>query len=1355
MDMSVDLAVLAIHEDDLGFMWFGTEDGLFRVDGYSVRSYRPIPFDAASISNPSVNAFADADDAGFWVITQSGGLNRYDAMKDVFIRYPDVAPARLSGIAVDADTIVWISTNMDGLIRFDPTSGESVGITTSPDEARALQSGQPTGLPSNLLTTVKVTRNGTMWVGTRDAGLCRFNRTTGSCRVFAHDPVDQTSIPGDRVQALLEDEAGQLWVGTFGGGVARFDESTDSFVRYPASSDTRGQSILALLERPDGGILIGSDVGLDLLDPKTGARTLYRHAPGNPSSIAAGAVYSLYTDVTGVVWIGTDTGVSYFNATSSPFQHYTHEPDNPNSLSDPEVWSVFEDDAGDVWVGTTSGLNQLDRQSGKVTRYFSDPSDPASLATGLVMGINQTKDGSFWVTTRRGGLHLFDRSTGRVVARYTEIRGDTTSLLSEIPWWILEDRRGRTWITSGGAGCLLQMPDPGRFIRHCHDPENPDTPAHNFARQMIEARDGTLWLGTWGGGLDRIDPESLKFTHYRYNPDDRNTPSSDFVIAIREDDNGILWLGTYGAGFSRFDPVNGSFTHYTSHNSDLPNDAVYEIQLDDGGRLWLSTNAGLVRFDPTSGSFRSFGVADGIQDLEFNSGASFRSSTGEMFFGGVNGINAFYPENVASDELPPRVVMTGLRVGGKDVERPGPDAPMSVALPHAEELRLRPDQRDIAIMFGVLHQFDPEHNRYRYRLDDADNDWHVAGAERTATYTNLDPGAYVFRVAAANSDGVWNEEALAVSVFVEPYFYETSPAKMVYGFLLAGLVFALLRIRRNRLVLQHKLELEHVESAKLRDLDRTRSVFFANVSHEFRTPLTLTLGPIDDLLAGLHGAVSETARQQLVLARRNAARVLDLINQILDIARLEAGRTALRARAIDLQAFVDEVALVFVSLAGRKAISFDVERSAEPLEVWADPIQLEKVLFNLLSNAFKFTRNGGTVKVQVGLEGGRARVSVRDNGPGIPAAEIPYVFDRFHQGSGPSTRAQPGTGIGLALSREIVEQHKGEIHFVSEEGFGSTFSVFLPLGKNHLSPEQIDESPLPRPADSVPDAPFLVIDDKIRTGPGGDGAEAIDRDVTTVLVVEDHPDGRAYIRFHLERYYRVLEAADGVQGLEMTRSELPDLVLSDVMMPNKDGFELCRALKSDPETDFIPVMLLTARASHEDRMEGLNEQADAYLTKPFDPEELRVQIANLIARGQRLKQRFAAPTTAKEPHRTADAPVLKSSDAVFMERVVALVESNMSDDSFSVEQLADEMGVSRTQLFRMIRRLNDQSPSELIRDMRLDRAASMLECAAGNVSEVAYATGFKSLSHFSRCFTQRFACRPSAYRSSKAPIDAN
>ncbi len=1285
--------VSAMVQDKAGFMWFATADGLFRYDGYEMRAARPIPFDTTSLSDPWPNGLALDGAGGLWVTTESGGLNRYDAATERFRRYPSAAPRRTNAVVRDRRGVLWIAAKYEGLFRFDPATGRTDRFAARPRD--------PGALPSDRIEALLLERAGGLWVGSADGTLSRLDPTTNRFRTFRSAPADPASLPGGAIHALHEDRQGRLWVGT-ANGLARYDRASGQFVRYPRvdGAGASASDIWALLEDPEGVLWVGSAAGLDRLDPATGTFTPYRHDPADPTSLKRGGVSSLYLDRTGVFWVGTASGVSFFERKRPPFEHIAHDPNDANTLDAPDVWAILEDRAGALWVGTGAGLNRVDRATRRITHYSPDPSDPSRLASRVVMGIYEARDGTFWVSSRPGGLHRFDRATGRVAERFAEIPGDPASLRSENPWWMLEDRKGRTWITSGGPGCLNEMHRAtGTFTRYCHDPNNLNTPAYDFARYLIEGRDGALWLGTWGGGLDRFDPATGHFTHYRHDPANRNTPSSDFILFLRADADGMLWLGTFGGGFSRFDPATGRFTHYTTLNTDLPSDVVYGIEPDNAGRLWLSTNAGLVRFDPATGAMRTFGVEDGIQALEFNSGASFRSASGELFFGGANGLTAFYPDRIVDDPIAPTVVLTRLQVGGATVHAYGPGSPLDAALPYAREIRLRPHQRDLTITFAALHFADPGQNQYRYRLEGYDDAWRTPGPERTATYTNLDPGRYSFRVKAANSDGVWNEAGTAITLVVWPPWWKTWWAYLGYVVLLAG---GLTLVYRNRQRPPPPAAPHGDGAAGGRAAPRTRPARGAassptsatssgrrSRSHSGRsttfrrgsTGRSLRRWPSRWALPGATPAACSTSstRSSTWPASKPAACASAP-------ARSTSGPSSGGSRGGSRRS-------------PRASPSPSTSTSPEaPLVVYGDPEQLEKVFANLLSNALKFTPGGGAVRVSVEADGGHARVTIRDSGPGIPAADLPHVFDRFYRVNESAVRMQPGTGIGLALAKELVDLHGGTLSAASEEGFGSCFTASLRLGRAHLAPDQIsDEGAGAGSAVQVP-PPLLVISE-----PGGDGeadaraplSDAGD-DVTTVLVVEDNAEVRAYVRRHLERgtpAYRVVEAVDGTEGLAQARARLPDLIVSDVMMPGLDGFGLCRALRADPETDFIPILLLTAKAEQEDRLEGLREFCDDYLTKPFDPAELRARIENLIALRTPAARALLPRRPGTRPPMLAPSPVgPPSADATLLEGVRATVEAHLGDEAFSVERLAEGVGVSRGHLHRRLRELRGPAP---------------------------------------------------------------
>ena len=1228
--------VHVIHQDSLGFLWFGTEDGLNRYDGNALRVLRPTPFDTTSLGGAWVVGLADDGAGGLWVATETEGLDRYDPRHETFDHLARGAATsgslgshNLWVMLRARDGTLWLGARTEGLTRLDPATGVVTTFRHDPSDRESLSD-------DNIQALVE-DEDGGIWVGTAQGGLDRFDPRTGT---FAHHRRAPERLPHDDVRALMVDGGGGLWIGT-AGGLARYDRVTDTFTVFrhdPRDRRSLGSNdVRALLETPDGALWVGTGQGLDRLAPASGDVTRYRHEPTDPASLGPGAVRTLYFDRSGVLWVGMESGLSWFAWSAPRFPVVTHDPADSNSLSAPGVWSFHQDRDGTLWVGTEAGLDRFDPLTGAVTHYRHDPADPSTITPGWVVSLFEDSEGAFWVGTRRdgvraGGLSRFDRATGTVAERFVGDPADPTSLMSDNPWHLFEDSQNRLWVLSGSTGCLNLMDRAaGTFTRFCHDPGDPNTPGYDAAKQAVEQPAGVLWLATWGGGLDRFDTRTGVWTHYRHDPDDVNTLAEDYILSVFKDAQSVLWLGTYGGGLDRFDPATETVDHFTEATSGLPNDVVYAIEGDADGRLWISTNRGLTRFDPATGRFRTFGLQNGLQDLEFNAVASYRASSGELFFGGIKGFNRFFPGRIIDDPAPPPVVLTRLRIRGVPVEI-GDGSPLEQALPFTRELRLRTEQHDLALTFAALDFTDPAGNRYRYRLEGYDEAWFESSPERTATFTNLDPGRYTFRVQAATSAGVWSEDGATLALVVATPWWGRWWAYVSYALLALGLGTALYRARRARHEEQHHMEIERIEGEKLRELDQARSRFFANVSHEFRTPLTLTIGPLDDVRTGLYGELSPEVDEQLALAQRNAGRVLALINQILDVARLESGRMHLRARRLDLGAFVAGVAQAFAPLADRKGISLDVRVPDAGAEVWADPEQLQKVFANLLSNALKYTPTGGAVRVTVHVDEQVVHTVVRDSGPGISEADLPHVFERFYRVDESHARRQPGTGIGLALVKELVDLHGGTITVKSEEGFGSRFTVTLRRGRDHLRPEDIvEDEPLEEHMafdgliDSLPMAAAPTA--------GGDGAldrigiddeDDGDDDVTTVLVVEDNAELRAYVRRHLAPAYRVVEAADGAEGLAKARDLLPDLVLSDVMMPEMDGFALLAALRADPETDFLPVVLLTARAEAEDRLDGLGLGADDYLTKPFDVRELRARVDNLIAGRQRLRERFAA-----------------------------------------------------------------------------------------------------------------------------------
>ena len=1334
--------VSAIVQDRRGFMWFGTKDGLNRYDGYQFVVFRHDPFDSTSISDSEITTLFEDSRGELWVGTRGGGVNRFDRARERFTRV-NAGPARdVVAIAEDPSGAIWVGAAGEGLFRLTLNGRREVTVD------RLVHSpADTTSLGDDRVRAVLIDRRGVLWVGT-DAGLDRREPSSGR-GAFTHLTV-RSSAPlvliDTAVTSLYEDSNSRLWIGSVP-GISALDSARTSIRHYYHRYRTfrYGWGIaVSLAEDPTGQLWVSTVSELMRLDPSTGVFTYFRHEPLNPESMND-LPTRVYRDRSNVIWVGSNGyGINAYDPKANRFQTFRRPENWPSRLSGFSVYTLFEDLSGTLWIDAGL-LYRWNRTTGGLKSFETVSSQPNDFGNVAVWSIVEDPPGSLW-TASVSGLYHYEIATGRF-RQYRYDPADSAGLPEQAVYDVFRDRDGVIWAVTENFLVRLADPERGRFQIYRHK-ERPTARQWIFP-STIQDSSGALWFGS-DQGLTRFDPTTGAFRHFHHDPRVTESLSHDAIRAILPDPRQpgrYLWVGTAGGGLNRLDIQSGTFAHFTERDG-LPNDVVYAILADSSGRLWLSTNKGLSRFDPTTRQFRNYDVNDGLQSNEFNSGAAFRSRSGEMFFGGIYGFNYFRPEAVHDNPNVPAVVITGFRRGNRYETVRDSGTALRTTISETDTLRVSYRDAVLTFEFAALEYSAPAKNRYAYRMVGFNDVWFESGAVRAATYTNLPPGHYTFQVRASNNDGVWNEQGASLAILITPPWWRTWWAYALYGTLVLAALFGARRYEMNRLRLKARLEIQHVEAEQLRELDRARSRLFANVSHEFRTPLTLTMGPLDDLRAGLHGPLSPSAAEQVDLARRNAGRVLDLINEILELARVESGREVLRARRVEIGAFVASVARTFVPLAERKAIAYDVQGAAEEAIVYADPNHLERALSNLLSNAFKFTPDGGAVRVTVSGDESSARITIRDSGAGIPAAELDLIFDRFHRARTAGT--QPGTGIGLALAKELIALHGGAITVQSEEGFGSTFTVTLRKGHAHLAPEQVTDDGVPVVSSSRlagPPPEFLAPASPMRDIPNvaaspEEAAEEVAEDVTTVLVVDDNAEVRTYVRQHLVPRYRVLEAVNGEQGLATARRCLPDLVLSDVMMPVMDGYTLCRKLKSDPETDFLPVILLTARAEAEDKLTGLTEQADDYLTKPFDVRELLARIANIIVMRRRLRERFAGAPLTIHP-----APVdVPPADRKFVEQVRAAIEAHLGDEEFTVERLASEVAQSRGNLHRRLRELIGASPSDLIRRMRLERAAAMLDAGAGSVGEVAYGVGFKSVAHFSNAFHEMHGVRPSAWR---------
>jgi signal transduction histidine kinase/ligand-binding sensor domain-containing protein/DNA-binding response OmpR family regulator len=1332
-------SVFSIIQDNKGFLWFGTYNGLNRYDGYEFTVYKSVEGDTTTISENSIRTICKDDKGNLWIGTWNSGLNKFDPITEKFTRYQHDAnnPSSISSNSIialycDKSGKIWIGTS-DGLNSFNPQENKFLCYKNNPDD--------PSSLNGNSVYSIYEDRNGTLWIGTITGGLNKFNKEKENFTSYKHNPADSKSISSNYVTSIFEDHAGNFWVGTDKGGINKFDRESGNFERYSIASDQSNFSnyIWTIFEDSDGTLWIGTDGGgLAVFNRQEEKFIFYQQSSNDPKSLNDNTVISICEDRTGILWFGTwNGGINKYTRTDKKFITIIHNPDDPNSLSGNSIFPIYEDRFGDLWVGTdVIGLNRLNRKTNKFIHYFYKQDDPYGINSNSISSICEDSFGNLWIGTNDNGLNRFDRKTNKFV-HFKNIPGDPSSISQNAISQMFLDSKGNLWIGLGSGGLEKLEKGSTTFIHYYHDEENPKSIFSETIFAINEDKSGNLWFGSNGDGLGMLDKNGKDFIYYKNEPGNSLSLSNNSVSVIHIDKKGTLWIGTNGGGLNKFNPADKTFKRFNEKDG-LPNDMICGILEDNSGNLWISTYKGLSRFNPKNESFSNFGVEDGLQGNEFNNWAYCKTKNGMMYFGGTNGISYFHPDSLKYNLLVPAVVITDIQLLHKPVNV-GYDANwgrkiLQRSITETEQLELNYNDNIISFEFSALDFHNPEKNLYSYFLEGFDqNRTFTDSKRRFVTYTNLEPGEYTLVVKGSNNDGIWNEAGTSLKIIILPPWWSTWWAYILYG-VIGVLIFTVsTRIYLNRQRMRTQLKLEQEHAKKLEEVDRIKSNFYANISHEFRTPLTLILGPVEKLILKTK---DEDGLKQANLIKGNAKRLLNLINQLLDLSRLEAGKLKLNASPGNIAQFVKGLVMEFESIAEQKDISLKIIMEKENIEAYFDKEKLEKIVTNLMSNAFKFTPSGGRVTVKLSeTTSNQVEIIIRDSGIGIPKGELTKIFDRFYQVDGSYTREHEGTGIGLALTKELVELHKGNIFVDSEEGHWTEVKLLFLLGREHLKDDEIIE-----PADFE----MRKIENAEELTKGNSEAEDLLNenliDKTIVLIVEDNADVREYIKDALKEIYHVEEAANGEQGLKKAEKFIPDLIVSDIMMPRMDGYELTRQLRQNDKTSHIPIILLTAKSDKDSKLQGLGLGADDYLVKPFDSDELLARIKNLIETRRMLQEKFGIVTAAvQKPDKTR----LNCLDEQFMNRILSVIDEHLAEEEFSIEEFGKDVGMSRSQMHRKLKALTGKSASVYLRSVRLAKAKQMIEEKKGTISEISYQVGFSSPAYFSRCFKEEFGHAPS------------
>lgn len=1292
-------------------MWFGTMSGLNRYDGHEFKIFRHEAGDTASIGENTIKTIYEGPGNTLWVQFVDNSFNVYDPLTESFRRDVNKEMKRwgvpvgpLSMIIKDQAGRFWFVEAGQGLYCYDPVRNRTTAVGLDP--------GEPPVAQDNI-ADFTVDNRGRYWIIRQDGLIEGLDTGARGLRIFRVESTIYKAAGGERLDYnLYADTQGDLWVFCTRDARGIWWYQPDSRVwRHMDKATGLNNDIVRDVVQDDAGqIWIGTDHGgVNLFNKATGAIRYLEHNDFDENSVSQNVITCLYKDNTGSIWVGTyKQGISIYHPGALRFPLYRHRPFVPGSLSFDDVNRFVEDARGNLWIGTNGGgLIYFDRQTGRFTSYVHDPNNPASLSADVIVSLCIDHRGQLWIGSYYGGLDRFD---GKTFTHYRHHGQDSTSLGDDRVWEIFEDKWNQLWVGTFSAG--LDRFDGKGFAHYRAAGGNVSS---DYISELTQDTAGNLWIGS-SLGVDVLDHRTGRFRHYNQT----NGINAAGVLALVADSLNRVWIGT-SEGLNLFDPVRGKTLHVWTKTDGLPDNYILTIAEDGFHNLWLGTPNGLgnaLLTNDTSLQCITYDESSGLQSRQFNENAALRTREGELVFGGPNGFNIFKPESLHPDREAPALVLTGLQVFNRD---------MAAALPETHAIRLRYNENVFTLSFADLDYFDNQKTTYAYRLDGFNQDWlPVPPRQWSATYTNLDPGTYTFRLRATPAGGIGRPREASLVIHVSPPFWKTPLAFIVYVLLLIGVLVLARNILVGRTRMRFRIEQERKEAQHLHELDMMKIRFFTNVSHEFRTPLSLILAPLEKLIKQGGGAPAGTAQLQLMY--RNARRLLNLVNQLLDFRRMEVQEFTLHAVGGDLVRYLGDLTQSFSDISEKRHIPLAFSSAVDTCMMAFDRDKVEKIVFNLLSNAFKFTPEGGSVRVELAVEGGEAVIRVSDTGIGIPAAQQERIFERFFQHDLPGNMINQGSGIGLALTREFVKLHGGTISVDSAPDKGSTFIVRLPVV---TAAEPVIETSEPLRV-----APAAIVEP---------AAEPSSRKRPTLLLVEDNEDFRFYLKDNLRTQYHILEASNGREGWKKVQAHLPDLVVSDIMMPEMDGIALARRIKHDARTSHIPVILLTARADEEQQLEGYGTGANDYITKPFNFELLLARVRNLLAQ-QKAFQRQFSKNMEVNPSPLEVTPL----DQQFLQQAIAAVEARIADPDFSVEDLSRAVHCSRVTLYKKLSSLTGKAPLDFIRHIRLKRAAELLAKSQRSVAEVAYEVGFNNPKYFAKFFRKEYGVQPSAYKHQAA-----
>lgn len=1290
--------VFAIAQDALGFMWMGTQNGLNRYDGEVIKVYRPVKNDTNSLQSYYIRSLFTDRNNRLW-IGGNKGISYYDHRIGKFKNYAlpiKTGEWHVTSIASDQTGKIWASTSYGDIYFYDINSDRFLRFTINNAQQFKLQIkqmlfhkdllyiGTSAGTHIIDLKTKKI-RNSllnkinsrinymlaeadTIWLGTEGNGLYYFDVRKQSLGNFRHKLADPFSLVNDNIRSLEKDNEGNLWIGTFK-GLSILNMRSKSFKNYlhqPTNSYTISQNSIRCIYRDrQNGMWLGTFFGGTSYYHKDDIKFNLINQYTSPLALNDQVVNVIKEDADRNVWIGTnDKGLNIWNRRKGTISYYSYKEDHKNSISSDNIKSIEFDAAGNALIGThNSGLNYINKKTGQVTHFNHDPGNPLSISGNMVQALLKDSKNRIWVGTW-SGLNRFHPENNTFSHYYPKKTGR----------WLSSDR-----IT---------------FLK--------------------EDSKGRIWIGTVNG-VNIFHPESNQFEIFK-----NDLSTNNLISSIAEDKNGRIWIGTK-EGLVFFNENTRQLVAYKG-NDNVTEEIIYSLQSDNEGNLWVSTNNGLLKLNFSQKKTELFDNSNSLGKNQFSLPASCKTTDGMILFGGLNGLCYFYPQFLVQQPYHLNITFTGLELLNTLVIPNDLTKLLQNQINEQSELKFQHDYKQFTLYFNAFNYISPNKISYYFKLTGFDTDWQKCESISKATYSNLNPGTYLFRVKAVGPLGETSRERL-LTIKILPPWWNSGWFYLMVCLIAAATGYLIYRIASERLRTRHQLKVERLEREKLEYISKMKTDFFTNISHEFRTPLTLIIAPLEEMLA--NSLPIKMMKRHLKLMLTNAQWLYNLVDQLLESRKTELETRKLKLAEGNLVSVVHKLYALFIELAERNQIKYTFYTELNALICYFDEDAVEKIVTNLLSNSFKYTPAQGEITMTLKTENGNVVLTVTDTGTGIAVTEQQRIFDRFYQVNPQETNV--GSGIGLAFTKSLVELHQGNITVQSTLGHGASFIVTLPLNmdRNTWPSDQQEDHFEPENMESNDDEP------------SSDGTM---EKTVHLLIIDDNYEIVDYMNAYFSKQYKVYTAYNATAAFSLLEETAIDLIICDVMMPGTDGINFCRKIKKNINTSHIPVILLTARHDPLHQVKGFEAGADDYTTKPFSILVLDAKVRNILRSRKRLKE-YYSNSTEVIPENIA----LNSIDEAFLKKIISIIEDNITDSEFSVAKLGEEIGMSRSNLHLKLKAITDESTIDFIRRIRFKKAVEYLESKRYNVAEVAYKAGFSSPSYFSTTFKQYFGCLPSEY----------